>query len=343
MTYMLVSKQGTYRKVEFDNEKELENVVIENYKLLFGGYSILIPQKTVSTSGGHSTTPDIIVLNFKDRAWYVVEVELANHGVWGHIVPQITKQLVAIENSEMRAKLTDLFLEKIKESDELKEKFKELGISELDIRKTIEEIIGKSPTLVIPIDKVPADLKYWAQAIKNEVIILEIEKYVNEQTQEVIYRIPEYMRSPPLEEEEAEEGVKKKISREEFLAKCSKPARILFTRLEEIASKRSNYIKLEPRGTSFSFKLKVGSKEWVLLTIYPDSVYIQKYNLTPEKGLKANAIEAFVQQIKRIGQLAENYETMKQPRFSTKPTDISIDDINVFVNAIKDLVDSIKS
>jgi len=40
MTYMLVSKQGIFRKVEFDNEKELENVVIENYKLLFGGRNL---------------------------------------------------------------------------------------------------------------------------------------------------------------------------------------------------------------------------------------------------------------------------------------------------------------
>ncbi len=99
---------------------------------------------------------------------------------------------------------------------------------------------------------------------------------------------------------------------------------------------------MEPRGTSFSFKFKAGFKERVLLTIYPDSVYIQKCNLTPEKGLKADAIEAFVQQIKKISQLAEKYETMKQPGFSTRLTDISMDDINVFIDAIKDLVDSIE-
>ncbi len=138
----------------------------------------------------------------------------------------------------MRAKLTDLFLEKIKGSDKLKEKFKELGISELDIRKTIEEIIGKSPTLIIPIDKISADLKCWAQVVKNEVIILEIEKYINEQTQEVIYRIPEYMRFPPLGEEEAKENIRKEISREEFLTKCSEPARILFTKLEKQPKKK---------------------------------------------------------------------------------------------------------
>jgi len=68
ITHILVSKEGISKKVEFDNEKELENIVIKNYRLLFGDYSILIPQEMVSTSSGHRTIPDIIVLNFKDKA-----------------------------------------------------------------------------------------------------------------------------------------------------------------------------------------------------------------------------------------------------------------------------------
>ncbi|MEB3780550.1 MAG: hypothetical protein GSR85_10050 [Desulfurococcales archaeon] len=340
MTHILVTKHGIFEKAEFTDEKELEEVIFNNHKLLFSDYSIILPQREISTSGGHSTRPEAVILNFKDEVWYVVEVELANHGVWGHIVPQITRQLVALENREMRTKLIDLFLEKVKESEELKAKFIELGISELDIQRIIEKIIGKSPAIVIPIDKVPADLKVWAQAIKNEVIFLEVEKYVSNETNDVIYRIPAYMRSSPIEREDIKVKVKKIISRKEFLGKCTKPARILFTRLEEIAEKRS-YIKLEPRGTSFSLTFKVGNEYRVLLTIYPDSVYIIKSNLTPEKGFNSDAIEAFVDQIKKISQLVEIWDIRPQPGFSTKPTDISIDDVNTFVNAVEELIDSL--
>ncbi len=340
---MLISKQGVFKKTIFANEEELESVVKENYRLLFGDYSIYIPQKTISTSGGYSTTPEAIVLNLKDRKWYIVEVELANHGVWGHIVPQITKQLVAVERFEIRAKLVDLFTEKVKESNELKEKFKKLGISELDIRRTIEEVImEQSPTVIVPIDYVSVDLENWAKRLKNEVWLLEIEKYTNEQTQEVIYRIPEYISSPPAEEgKKAEERGRKKISRREFLARCEKPAEMLFTKLEEIAKER-NYIRLEPTMLGFSFRIKAGSDECVLLTIYPDSFYIQKLNLVQRKGFKAEAVDTFVERIKKISQLAEVYERMTQPKISLRPADISVDDINTFVEAIRDLVDSVK-
>ncbi len=71
---------------------------MNNYVLLFGNYSIYLSQKKIKTSEGFASIPDAVVLNFKERVWYIVEVELANHGVWSHIVPQVTKQIVAIEN-----------------------------------------------------------------------------------------------------------------------------------------------------------------------------------------------------------------------------------------------------
>ncbi len=229
-------------------------------------------------------------------------------------------------------------MNEVRNSAELKEKFAELGIDEIEIRRTIEEIIEKPPILAIPIDHIPADLKDWASVIKNEVKLLEIEKYLDDETQETIYRIPEYLPIPQAEIEEGEG--KMKITRDEFLARCEEPARILFSELEEIATKKNNIVKLEPRTTSFSFKIKIGTKEMVLLTIYPNSVYIMKSNLTPEKGFKPEIIEAFVKKIKKISPLSDRYDTMTQPGFSTKASDISVDDIKTFADAIKELVDS---
>ena len=49
---MLFTPSGTcYSKVQFKTEEEVEQVVIDNFKLLFGNYSILLPKSLIRTSG----------------------------------------------------------------------------------------------------------------------------------------------------------------------------------------------------------------------------------------------------------------------------------------------------
>ena len=348
MVHMLITKVGIFEKSEFDNEEELEKVIVDNHKLIFGEYSIYLPQEMITTSSGYGTVPDAIVLNFeKDGAWYIVEVELANHSIWVHIVPQITKQLVALENPETKKKLVEIFFGKVKESDDLKNKFKDQGVDEVDIRKVLEDILAKPPIVVVPIDKISADLKRSVKKIKNEVILLEIEKYINKETGEVIYGIPEPITPPPIGEEEVEVARKRKkikkkkiITREEFLAKATEPAKKLLVYLEKIQS-HSNYVRLVPTEYGFSFRFRVDSKWYVFLTLYPTSVFIQKNNL--QKRFKEDAYEAFVHKIKQIRPLAENYDIMKQPKLTTDPAEVSESDINLFAEAVKELIESLKT
>lgn len=50
---MLFTPTGTfYSKVQFKTEEEVEKVVVDNFKLLFGDYSILLPKSLIRTSGG---------------------------------------------------------------------------------------------------------------------------------------------------------------------------------------------------------------------------------------------------------------------------------------------------
>ena len=83
----------TYSKIEFNTEEEVENVIINNFKLLFGDYSILLPKSMISTSGGKGTIPDGIIIDFDSKQWYIMEVERGIHGTWEHIAPQINKQI----------------------------------------------------------------------------------------------------------------------------------------------------------------------------------------------------------------------------------------------------------
>lgn len=47
-----------YSKVQFKTEEEVEQVVVDNFKLLFGDYSLLLPKSKILTSGGKGTVPD---------------------------------------------------------------------------------------------------------------------------------------------------------------------------------------------------------------------------------------------------------------------------------------------
>ena len=50
---MLFTPTGTfYSKVQFKTEEEVEKVIVDNFKLLFGDYSILLPKSLMRTSGG---------------------------------------------------------------------------------------------------------------------------------------------------------------------------------------------------------------------------------------------------------------------------------------------------
>ena len=58
---MLFTPTGTfYSKVQFKTEEEVEKVVVDNFKLLFGDYSILLPKSLIRTSGGKGAVPDFL-------------------------------------------------------------------------------------------------------------------------------------------------------------------------------------------------------------------------------------------------------------------------------------------
>ena len=82
-------------EISFKLEKEFEEEVYRNSKLLFGEKSILLDTKTLLKGdriGG--TIPDGFLFdlsNTSDPQFYLIEVELAKHSFHSHIFPQITK------------------------------------------------------------------------------------------------------------------------------------------------------------------------------------------------------------------------------------------------------------
>lgn len=182
-------------EANFENEQEIEDVVIKNADYFFGPSSIFIPKRTIQTNDGARTIPDGFAIDLASRTWYIVEVELNRHGVWQHIAPQVVKQITAGSMNETKRMLEDIVIDMYDDDNGVKERFEREKIKVINIRKILGEIFNKLPIIGLPIDKISEDLKSWALGLRNEVKLWLVEKYVDfDNPENIQYKIPEECR-----------------------------------------------------------------------------------------------------------------------------------------------------
>jgi len=192
---MIILGDIKFIESKFANEQEIEDLVIKNSEHFFGPSSILIPKTKIKTKDGFGTIPDGFAIDIASRIWYIVEAELIHHSVWTHIAPQVTKQLLAASRPETGQLLTELIVQMFAEDSNIKDKFREEGIKEIDIRKVLGEIFKRSPIIGMPIDYVSNDLKEWAETLKNDVRLWIVKKYTQfGNPDKIAYEIPEEYR-----------------------------------------------------------------------------------------------------------------------------------------------------
>lgn len=205
---MLILNDRKFIKSPFENEAELERVIIDNYEHIFGPSSIYLPKKKIKTGDGAGTIPDGFAIDLSSRKWYLVEAELLHHSVWNHIAPQVSKQVIASLQPSSKKIIQDLAVETYSSDATAKEKFQELDIKELNVRKVIQDILEKEPVIGVPIDNISTDLKEWARTLKYNVKLWVISKFIElKNSTNIIYEFPEEFK--PEIDTENEEGLDK--------------------------------------------------------------------------------------------------------------------------------------
>ncbi len=140
----------------------------------------------IRISGGKGTVPDGIIVDFKGNRWLILEVERGDHETWGHIAPQISKQLVAVMNLEIKNKIAELYIAEIGKQKEFSKLLEsDLKIQQIHVHGFVQKILEKDP-----IDYSPNDLEEWGSMQKVDVQIQRIEKYMNGKG-EVLYDFPD--------------------------------------------------------------------------------------------------------------------------------------------------------
>jgi len=162
-------------------EADLEDNIQEHAKDIFGEDSIFfnIKQK-IKTPSGVGSIPDGYVIKLGGiPCWYVIEVELASHPIFEHIVPQITKFSRGISSLTTQRELVDLFYKDIK-SDVSKQNLLKKTIGTREIHEFLSSLISTSPTLIIMIDKKTDELGEVCQILPLESKIIEFKTFEEE-------------------------------------------------------------------------------------------------------------------------------------------------------------------
>jgi hypothetical protein len=176
---MLLVDGVSYRLSNITNEEELETYIESHSRQIFGPESLYFPvKKQMKSMSGIGSIPDgYVVMLSRPYRWLLVEVELSNHPIYEHIVPQLNKFVQGIKNPDSKKQLVKALLEVIR-GDQVLEAYvkKQLGSGEL--HEFLSNTIDQSPELAVIIDNKTTELLEACDGIPlNRKHILEFQVY----------------------------------------------------------------------------------------------------------------------------------------------------------------------
>lgn len=198
MQTALFYNQKRFSEKEFLKEKELEDLMFNNGKCLFGQASILIEaKKKIDNKALGGTIPDAFLFDLKDPdnpEFYLVEVELAKHSFYNHIFPQITKFFAFFKNPESQSELIEKLYTLISSDAELKKEFKS-RIGNKEIFKYIKDTIENSQNILLVLDndkkELPEITKTYTDTWGKIVKVSFLKEYVHN-SESIISLTPEF-------------------------------------------------------------------------------------------------------------------------------------------------------
>jgi len=170
-----------YKLHEPKNENELQHIIEEHYKDIFGQDSIFFDFKPKLRSvAGIGSKPDgcVLILSPKPR-WVVVETELSDHSLYEHIIPQISKFTKALTSSQNRKNIVEVLYDEINR-DPFKKALLEKQSLGREIYKFLYDVISTKPSVAIIIDERTAELDEVIDVLPLETDITELRTFDRE-------------------------------------------------------------------------------------------------------------------------------------------------------------------
>jgi hypothetical protein len=141
------------------SEDEFEKVVKEHIQEIFGEQCIYIDkkQKFKSLSGIGSIPDGLALILGSQPELHIIEYELSNHDVYGHVVAQVSKFINGLLSSNTRQKIARMIYDEISGDPLLKTRV-ELALHSSEIFKFSTELLENKPVLTIVIENKTVEL-----------------------------------------------------------------------------------------------------------------------------------------------------------------------------------------
>ncbi|MBM3142524.1 MAG: hypothetical protein FJ005_05700 [Chloroflexi bacterium] len=142
------------------SEDEFERIAKEHAQDIFGENARYFDLKQkLKTGAGIGSIPDAYVVAFDNApCWYIVEVELATHPLYEHIVPQITKFVNGIQNPRSQNEIVNAIDDEVADNSVLAAWVK-TKIEQTERHKFLANLIAIKPKLVVVINEVTEELR----------------------------------------------------------------------------------------------------------------------------------------------------------------------------------------
>lgn len=166
-----------YKEYSYSTESELEDSIKYHAKDIFGEDSIFFDKKQLKSLAGRGSVPDGFIVDFKNRIFHIVEVEMSDHDVYGHIVSQLTKFINGMRNPATHKKIVGSIDDEIRKQPELKKKIKETIGGE--IYRFLDDLIPEQhPSVVVVIDRKSDDLDEACGVLSADTKVIEFRTFV---------------------------------------------------------------------------------------------------------------------------------------------------------------------
>jgi len=167
-----------YQLITPESEAWLEKAIQSNSKQMFGPDSFYFDiKKKIRSKAGVASIPDGYVIFFTPKPrWAIVEVELASHPVYDHIIPQLSKFNKGIADSSTRRKLVEILYDVFDNDEVLKARLKQ-KIKTGEVYKFISDLVSEKPLIVVAIDQKTKELDEAIDDIKGEVQVVEFKTF----------------------------------------------------------------------------------------------------------------------------------------------------------------------
>jgi len=174
---VLLIDGARYERWTPPNEAALEEIVKEHADDIFGSGSVYLDLKHKLHGSEIATIPDGYAITLDPDKLWIVEVELATHDVYHHVIPQLMKFMVAVKKPSSRDRLRDVLVDEIDSRSPLKERLSSKG----ELYKFVSQLVAKPPEILVIVDNWVSGLDDILEApIDGNIVIREFATFCHQ-------------------------------------------------------------------------------------------------------------------------------------------------------------------